>query len=221
MFVTTNCDSFTGRFIYSDCYSHRKLSITPPGLSRLSFPSKKHVYPILNWIALVPIIGGVAGIVRFVLAIFHTIGHLFAALLTWNKGHLAHSLKGCSEMLRGVIETIPIAGQFFAWAHVDIDRFLVFEHVQHFASFFLMKLYNPKKIDAVDAVFAIYQSHPLLKVPEEDIMNDKAVNMRTNTPDIEITRHYTIHKSFCSVIQRIFSHETRTPCTRASWVNGI
>lgn len=166
-------------------------------------------------LAKLPVVGIAAGVGRFVVALFHTIGHLFAALFTKNKGHLAHSLKGCCEMGKGLIESLPIIGRLFGMSQLPSP--LPLETHEYFASFFIVKLYNPKKIDAVDAVFAYYKAHPLLQIPEQGCMSQMALkgNKGPNALDQVTTTHFKAQITCCSVIQRVYSHTTTRMIDRA------
>lgn len=68
----------------------------------------------LNKLTRLPLLGSLGGIIRFVLSIFHAIGHGIAYADTGKKGHKYHALSGLCHLLRGAIETIPIGGQVFA-----------------------------------------------------------------------------------------------------------
>lgn len=98
MFLQTNVPSAIGRLLYSDEYR--------------SYSSR--INPVLNQWAAIPVIGRLAGISRIILSIIHILGHLGAMLVTLDTGHLKHVVKGGAELLRGVIEAIPIIGFLFA-----------------------------------------------------------------------------------------------------------
>ena len=130
MVVETTAESFTGEFLYSDYVRGQ--------------------YEPLNTLACIPVIGIIAGVVRVVVGIFHTLCHLVTAFETRNKGHLYHAGKGCCEILRGVIETIPIVGRVFANLYSgDGGR-----------SWWMIKMYNPKKPDSLDAWMGYWKGFP-------------------------------------------------------------
>lgn len=125
--------------------------------------------PFLNKWAAIPIIGCLAGITRMVLAIFHILGHLLAAIFTCDSGHLGHAAKGVAEFVRGLIETIPIIGRIFVWIY-DPPAFnplgITFynDRVNVECCFFIVKIYNPNQLDKIDLYFAKKGDYPFLKV---------------------------------------------------------
>ncbi len=94
--------------------------------------------PLLNDMSKISVVGIFAGITRVALAAIHTVGHLFAALFTFNQGHLYHAAKGGCEMLKGTIEAIPFVGRKFARAYT--------EH----GLWWIIKIYNPENPDSLD-----------------------------------------------------------------------
>ena len=102
---------------------------------------------LLNKCAKIPFVGIVAGIARMALGILHTLGHLFAALVTLNKGHLYHAAKGACEILRGGIEALPIIGRIFANTYNSQGTPWEEDGVR---SWWMIKIYNPEKPDGLD-----------------------------------------------------------------------
>lgn len=93
--------------------------------------------PGLNDLSRVPVIGIAAGVTRMALAVIHTLGHTFAALVTFDKGHCYHAAKGACEFLRGSIEAIPFAGRAFSESYKD-------------GLWWILKIYNPDAPDSLD-----------------------------------------------------------------------
>jgi hypothetical protein len=131
MVIETDVESLTGNYLYSDFAT-----------------GKGEKDSTLNSMVQFPVVGIAAGVARVALGIVHTLGHLFAALLTLKKGHLFHASKGACEILRGAIETIPIIGRIFAnlfnstIACDDLD--------EGNRSWWMIKIYNPNKPDGLD-----------------------------------------------------------------------
>ena len=137
--VETTTKSLTGPFFYSDkTYVGEYEARLGNWDSVDQVPFYWRFQSPLNELSRIPVIGIAAGITRMALAVIHTIGHLFAALLTWNKGHCYHTAKGCCEFLRGFIESLPIAGRLFA------------QHYFNHGDWWIIKIYNPKDPDALD-----------------------------------------------------------------------
>lgn len=146
----TSCQSLTGQILYSDTYA-----IVPAAArDQDDDTSVKFYRPFLNEWAGIPFIGNLAGVVRCALAIIHMIGHIFAALIFWDAGHLGHAFKGGTEFLRGTIEATPIAGRLFVWFYdaPGYERFISmpWAEPQHRWSFFIIKIYNPQHPDRID-----------------------------------------------------------------------
>lgn len=145
-FLRSECPSITGKWLYSDYYC---------GIHNHDSENK---IPFLNNWATYPVVGMAAGVARCGLAIIHTVGHLFAALITWNPDHLPHVVKGCAEFGRGIIESIPIIGRIFAIAMTSagpIPSWFVFgcpccRGLKELYSFFLIKIYDPNNLDGID-----------------------------------------------------------------------
>lgn len=123
--VETNVPALMGSWFYSD----RMYDPTPTSIE---------IQTPLNKLSTVKIIGIAAGITRMALAVIHSIGHLFAALITFKKGHAWHAAKGACEFLRGFIEAIPFIGRRFA-------NFYYRE-----GDWWIIKIYNPEKPDTLD-----------------------------------------------------------------------
>jgi len=102
--------------------------------------------PFLNELARRPIIGIAAGIIRMALAIIHTVGHLLAALATFDKGHCYHAAKGGCEFLRGFIESLPIAGRVFS------------KYYYQAGEWWMIKIYNPDDTDTLDRFAGLWQN---------------------------------------------------------------
>jgi hypothetical protein len=135
--VETDVNSWTGPYLYSD-FAYQQNQQNVPSVVMDS---------TLNKWARQPIIGIIAGIARMALAIIHTIGHLLAAGVTLQQGHLYHALKGCCEFLRGVIEATPIVGRVFSHYYSSIPANGNAER-----SWWIMKIFNPQHPDALDQI---------------------------------------------------------------------
>ena len=122
--IETEVESITGEFLYSDFAT--------------GYEGKNST---LNCWAKIPLIGSLAGITRVVLAVIHILGHLLAYIIPGREGNLFHAAKGACEILRGCIETIPIIGSIFAYLYT-------FPRCGA-RSWWMIKIYNPKKIDAL------------------------------------------------------------------------
>ncbi len=125
--VETKTKSFSGAFLYSDKIHYDEHNIV----------TIEH-QPWLNELAKIPVIGIAAGVTRMALALIHTVGHLLAAVVTFDKGHLIHAAKGGCEFLRGFIEAIPIAGRYFA------------NNYYRDGEWWIIKIYNPDAPDSLD-----------------------------------------------------------------------
>ncbi len=129
--VETTRKSWTGPLFYSDAKS----------VHDTSFTTDSPELTTLNLLALYPIVGIAAGVLRMILATIHCIGHLLlAAFLKHNKGHLYHAAKGGCEFLRGFIEALPIAGRIFSWYYC-----------QNKGYWWMIKIYNPQNPDYLDS----------------------------------------------------------------------
>jgi hypothetical protein len=124
--VETNARSWLGPYLYSDRrYPENSTAGTP------------YQSP-LNELSRIPFIGSIAGTLRMALAAIHSLGHLLAAALTGNKGHLYHAAKGGCEYVRGYIEETAMIGRIFA-------------NVYYYAAdWWVMKIYSPSSPDSLD-----------------------------------------------------------------------
>lgn len=139
MILRTNCDAWTGNIIYSDSSFY-----TGDHWGEISEERR----PALNHLAAVPVVGILAGGIRIALAIIHILGHSLAALVLWDRGHLPHVIKGGAELVRGVIEVIPVIGRLFSWVYDAQEPWIghncgMHNEWQH--TFFLVKIYVPSK----------------------------------------------------------------------------
>ena len=126
--IETRVRSWTGQYFYSDAIHH----------DYKKDPTSIIVEPLLNKLAGMNVIGIAAGLSRMALAVIHSIGHLFAALLTFKMGHVVHVAKGACEFLRGFIEAIPFIGRKFA------------EVYYCHGEWWIIKIYNPDTPDTLD-----------------------------------------------------------------------
>lgn len=127
----TKVESLTAKYLYSDFAT---------GLGEKD--------STLNNLVKIPILGIAFGVARVALGAIHTLGHLFAALLTLKKGHLFHASKGAAEMLRGLIEAIPIFGRIFANSYNATPAYDYYHEGSR--SWWMIKIYNPDKPDGLD-----------------------------------------------------------------------
>lgn len=142
--VETKAPSWSGRFLYSDC------SVGKPDYVTIDDKTEHDTF--LNKWSRIAFIGIFAGIARVAIAIIHTLGHLFAACFTRQKGHLFHAAKGASELLRGLLEAIPVGGRIFASAYnpVGCGRSTVEPDLERGRTWWILKIYNPASPDAFD-----------------------------------------------------------------------
>lgn len=128
--VETTTESWSGKYCYSDvCFSQAKNYYQHP----------------LNELSRFFVIGMVAGVMRVAIAVFHILNHLFAALRTFDKGHLVHVAKGGCEVLRGLIEAIPVIGRLFAHAYCNGWNW------------WIIKIYNPNQPDSLDEYQSLWK----------------------------------------------------------------
>lgn len=148
--VETTVQSYTGNILYSD-FSEI------PGSD-----NSKNKNSLLNKCAKIPFVGIAAGIVRMALGIIHTLGHLFAALVTCKKGHLYHAAKGLCEILRGSIEAIPVAGRIFANLYTPAQIQYLYQPgwEEGRRTWWMIKMYNPEKPDGLDAYMHNWANFP-------------------------------------------------------------
>ena len=144
----------------------------------------------LNKCAAIPIVGILAGITRVVLAIIHIIGHLLASLIYWKKDHLYHVAKGGAELLRGVIEMIPVIGRVFVWAH-DARKHRIWHPISDLLGFkynnsylnteysvFLVRIKNLTAPDEIDECISFDKSNPPSpKMPRKERKAMKIINL--------------------------------------------
>ena len=124
--VETTTGSWLGPYFYSD-----QVYVSPKDTSGST-------EPLLNGLSQISFVGIAAGVARMALATIHTLGHLFAALLTLDLGHYFHAVKGGAEFLRGFIEAIPFLGRGFAELYCKGGLW------------WIVKIYNPIAPDSLD-----------------------------------------------------------------------
>jgi hypothetical protein len=137
--VQTDVNSITAPYLYSDyCYKVE--------------PNKDPLIqdPLLNQWARVPLIGIIAGVARKALAFVHIAGHLTCAVITRDKGHLYHAMKGGCEFVRGHIESLFLIGRIFAWTYSCPPNYWNKEHYTGTQSWWFLKIYNPNSPDDLD-----------------------------------------------------------------------
>jgi hypothetical protein len=132
MVLETTAESWTGEYLYSDFST----SAQRKGCEKDT---------TLNGLVKIPLLGNVAAVGRIALGIIHVIGHLLAAAVTFNKGHLFHASKGVCEIFRGVIEAIPLIGRIFANFYNSIPI-----EMSEARCWWMIKIYNPNKPDGLD-----------------------------------------------------------------------
>lgn len=139
--LVTDRKSITGSYLYSD---------------QVVCPTCVSGTKGLNALSQVPILGNIAGVYRCALAAIHILGHTIAAFVTLDSGHLKHVAKGFTELLRGIIDVIPVIGQIFENCYSpSIFNSNCASHIceDHMAQFFIIKIINPKELDDVDRAF--------------------------------------------------------------------
>lgn len=139
--IQTNTKSLLGPYFYSDLIYDGDLIDIDNGRNDKYLWSQ----PVLNFCAELPIIGRIAGVIRMAMAVIHSLGHLFAALFTQDIGHCYHAAKGGCEFLRGLIETIPVVGYFFATRYSEDKSWSIIK-----GRWWIIKIYNPKSPDSLD-----------------------------------------------------------------------
>lgn len=152
--VETDIGSFTGKYLYSDYiqgpkYGHRV------GVKQEYYNKDS----ALNKLAKIPVLGVAAGVARIALGIIHAIGHLIAALITLQNGHLYHACKGLCEILRGSIESIPVIGNLFAIKYHDIPSCQC-GCCSPCYSWWMIKIYNPQIPDDLDKYISDWEKCP-------------------------------------------------------------
>jgi hypothetical protein len=141
MVIETSAESWTGEYLYSDFATGQGEKNT-----------------LLNTCTRIPFLGILAGLTRVALGIIHSIGHLCAAVYTQKKGHLFHAAKGASEILRGLIEAIPLIGRIFA--NVYNARPIYDPDGLGGRSWWMIKIYNPNQPDGLDDWMDNWQDFP-------------------------------------------------------------
>jgi hypothetical protein len=160
--IETHAESLTGSVLYSDV-RHTAVHGDPNRYDPYNPFRKVPSSSYLNGMAQIPILGIVAGVARVALGAIHTVGHLFAALITQNKGHLWHAAKGGCEMIRGVIEAIPLIGRIFAGTYGiswNPDQFPFPSWCETRFCWWMIKMYNPEKPDALDSFVNNWNAFP-------------------------------------------------------------
>lgn len=142
--VQTDVSSWSGKYLYSDC------SIGKPDHITIDDQTERDTF--LNKTSRIFVVGILAGIARIAIAIFHTLGHLFAAVFTRKKGHLFHAAKGAAELLRGILETFPIGGRIFASTYnpIGCGRASLDPDIERGRTWWILKIYNPQIPDNFD-----------------------------------------------------------------------
>lgn len=131
--VETRTKTWLGSYFYSDRIyldMERDIEGLPHTIINVQHP--------LNEMSRMTLIGISAGIIRMALSIIHSIGHLLAAIFTFDKGHLVHAAKGGCEFLRGLIEATPFVGRAFA------------NYYGSHGYWWIIKIYNPASPDSLD-----------------------------------------------------------------------
>lgn len=174
----TNTQSYTGQILYSDCLDIHNLQ-----------KDETH-RPFLNKLAIIPVVESLAGVARFVLSIIHMIGHTLAALLTWNKEHFYHVVKGAAELVRGIIEMIPIIGTIFVLSH-DARRPLV-ERVGHYHcdwTSFLVRIHSKTPSDGTLSPNPSFEDMAAyyIKVSWEGILTPTIDEENSGTQELKFT----------------------------------
>lgn len=115
----TSVAPLLGTVIYSDCEWNVETKDLRDANNNLI---QKHKVvpvrdPLLSRITRMPIFGRVAAVIRIVLCLVHVIYHVGALIVTKNKGHIPHIIKGSAELLKSFIEVIPLVGLIFSWKY--------------------------------------------------------------------------------------------------------
>ncbi len=110
--LTSKTTSWTGPYLYQP-NATQLVKDAQQGFDKAIFNKGN----ILAVGAQVPCIGSLAGVTRMALAVIHCIGHLVAAAMTCDSGHLYHTLRGTISFAQGAIESIPFIGRIFAIVH--------------------------------------------------------------------------------------------------------
>jgi hypothetical protein len=184
MFVASSCNSWTGKYLYSDSIVQMNCEC---GLTN---PYDDTGVSSLNKLVRTPIVGRLAGISRIALAIIHIIGHTLAGIITQNRDHFIHVAKGCLELVRAAIESTPILGLIFSIKYdghfeffpshgsrsVYFDDFHTCNSEEH-VRFWIMKIYHPKHLEN-DRIIQVYlQKDRLSKI---DLEAGRTINLFTS-----------------------------------------
>lgn len=143
MVIETTTESWTGEYLYSDF-------ATKYGQAEKDSQ--------LNTIVKIPFLGIVGGIVRVALGIIHTLGHLTLAVIKQDKGHIFHASKGLCEVLRGLIESVPLIGRIFANFYNSAPINDPFHEGSR--TWWMIKIYNPQKPDGLDVWMNYWHPFP-------------------------------------------------------------
>lgn len=92
-----------------------------------------------------------AGIARIALGVIHILGHLLAVPFAIKQVNLAHAAKGGCEIVRGVIESIPIMGRIFVNTYSpDPHTAKSIGRISCSGNYFMMNIYNASRPDTLD-----------------------------------------------------------------------
>lgn len=125
--IENTLHSWTGDLLYSDTGYEEMCSVYPQ-------------HSLLDYLASKHLIGVVGGVIRVALAALHVLGHTLAFPITLDTRHFAHIAKGSSELLKGIIQSIPIIGSYFSRAWINDWK----------GSWWMIKIYNPNHPDSLD-----------------------------------------------------------------------
>lgn len=134
--VENTLHSWTGDLLYSDTGYDQFQSIYPQN-------------SVLDHLASKPFIGILGGIIRVALAAFHILVHTLSLIFTFDFRHFMHIAKGGCELLKGIIQSIPIIGHWFShsWLH------------EWKGAWWMIKIYNPNKPDSLDEYSRNFDPH--------------------------------------------------------------
>ncbi len=136
--IETKLSSWSGKILYSDTVHHAE---------HYEDHSLMVQYSDLDYIASVPIVGVAAGITRVALAVLHMLNHTLALIFTFDSRHCIHLAKGGCEFLKGLIQSIPIAGHLFTRSWMKNN-----------GEWWIMKIYNPDEPDTLDKHAILWQT---------------------------------------------------------------
>ena len=140
--IETKLPSWTGEILYSDTghNDHATMDVQ---------------YSVLDYLARVPIIGVVAGIIRIALAALHILNHTLALIFTLDSRHCIHLAKGGCEFLKGLIQSIPIVGHLFTRSWIEND-----------GEWWIIKIYNPDMPDSLDEHANLWQCSATIRTED-------------------------------------------------------